>query len=317
MSSATTPNSEKAAPKSDAPMADPRRLMVLLVTGMSGAGKTSALKALEDMGYEAIDNVPLTLLESLVFPSQRSLEAREFQRPLAIGVDIRTRDFGAKAFSRELDQLKEEKSVKVRVLFLDCDDDKLRQRYAETRHRHPLALDRPVDDGIAHERRLMTPIRERADLTVDTSETSLGDLKRLLDGHFRLEDRQGLAVFVTSFSFRHGIPREADLVFDVRFLANPHYDPALRPLTGKTPEVGDFVSADRGFEQFFKSLCNLLAPLLPRYAEEGKSYLTIAIGCTGGRHRSVFVAEQLSSWLEKQGLRIHLFHRELDGLRKA
>lgn len=317
MSAATTNEKANTAPVADMQKDDPGHLRVLLVTGMSGAGKTSALKALEDLGYEAVDNVPLSLLGSLIFPGQRRLEIREFQQPLAIGVDIRTRDFGAKAFSRELDRLKDEGSVKVQVLFLDCDDETLRRRYAETRHRHPLAHDRPVGDGIAHERRLMVPIRDRADLAVDTSETSLGDLKRILEGHFRVADRQSLAVFVTSFSFRHGIPREADLVFDVRFLANPHYDPALRPLTGKDAEVGAFVSADRGFDGFFNSLCDLLAPLLPRYAEEGKSYLTIAVGCTGGRHRSVFVAERLSSWLEKRGLRIHLFHRELDESRKA
>ncbi|MCG8509859.1 MAG: RNase adapter RapZ [Rhodospirillales bacterium] len=305
------------SPVDEPTAADKGVLTVLLVTGMSGAGKTSALKALEDLGYEAIDNVPLSLLDSLVFPSQRSLGAREFQSPLAIGIDIRTRDFGAKAFSRELDRLKDERSVKVQVMFLDCDDEQLRRRYAETRHRHPLALDRPVEDGIAHERRLMAPIRDRADLTVDTSDASLGDLKRILEGHFRLGNRQSLTVFVTSFSFRHGIPREADLVFDVRFLANPHYDSDLRHLTGKDSRVGAFVSADPGFERFFSDLSNLLAPLLPRYAEEGKSYLTIAIGCTGGRHRSVFVAEQLSSWLEKQGSQIHLVHRELDETRKA
>lgn len=285
---------------------------VLIVTGLSGAGKTSALKALEDMGYEAVDNLPLSLLANLVLPGQRSLASREFQRPLAIGVDIRTRDFGVEAFGRELDRLAAESDVSARVLFLDCDDGELAQRYVETRHRHPLAGERPVQDGIAHERRLMAPLRDRADVVVDTSGIVLGDLKRLLDGHFGLADKPGLSIFVTSFGFRRGLPRQADLVFDVRFLANPHYDPALRPLTGQDPRVAAFVEADPDFARFFDGLCNLLEPLLPRYAAEGKSYLTIAVGCTGGRHRSVLVAEKLAEWLDKRGVRIHLSHRELE-----
>ena len=293
-----------------------KRREVLLVTGMSGAGKTSALKALEDLGYEAVDNLPLSLLDSLVFPRQRSLESPDLSRPIAIGIDIRTRDFGTETFSRELDDLRTEEEIEVRVLFLDCDDDELRRRYAETRHRHPLAVDRPVEDGIAHERRLLAGIRDSADVVIDTGGQSLGDLKRLLDGHFGLKDRPGLSVFVTSFSFRRGLPREADLVFDVRFLDNPHYDSSLRPLTGRDSRVGDFIAKDPGFAAFFENLCRLLEPLLPRYAEEGKSYLTIAVGCTGGRHRSVFTAEKLAKWLEKKGLIITLFHRELDGSQK-
>jgi len=287
---------------------------VLVVTGMSGAGKTSALKALEDLGYEAIDNVPLSLLDSLVLPRQRSLESQDFRRPVAVGVDIRTRDFAADTLAAELDLLAEKRErITVRVLFLDCDDEQLGRRYAETRHRHPLALDRPVRDGIVHERRLLAALRDRADVVIDTSSASLGDLKRTLDGHFAIKDRPGLTVFVTSFSFKRGLPREADLVFDVRFLANPHYDPALRPLTGRDAEVGAFIARDTDFEPFFDNLCRLLGPLLPRYAEEGKSYLTIATGCTGGRHRSVYTAEKLAGWLENQGLKIHLYHRELDG----
>lgn len=306
------PRSSSKSPQNPEPK--PRK--VLLVTGMSGAGKTSALKVLEDLGYEAVDNLPLSLLESLVFPRQRSLETEGLLRPIAIGIDIRTRDFGSETFSQELDRLLSADEIEVRVLFLDSDNDELRRRYAETRHRHPLAMDRPVEDGIVHERRLMTPICDRADVVIDTGGLSLGDLKRMLDGHFGLKDRPGLSVFVTSFSFRRGVPREADLVFDVRFLANPHYDSNLRPLTGRDPRVGEFVSRDPGFTDFFGNLCRLLAPLLPRYAEEGKSYLTIAVGCTGGRHRSVFVAEKLAGWLESQGLKINLFHRELDGSQK-
>lgn len=309
----SSPRRPPPAPRDSAAPSGRGGSPVLIVTGLSGAGKTSTLKALEDMGYEAVDNLPLSLLANLVLPGQRSLESREFQRLLAIGVDIRTRDFGTEAFSRELDRLAAETELSVRVLFLDCDDDELRQRYAETRHRHPLAAERPVQDGIAHERRLMAPLRDRADVVVDTSGLALGDLKRTLDGHFGLADKPGLSIFVTSFAFRRGLPRQADLVFDVRFLANPHYDPALQPLTGQNPRVAAFIEADPDFTRFFDGLCALLEPLLPRYAAEGKSYLTIAVGCTGGRHRSVLVAEKLAEWLDKRGVPIHLSHRELDG----
>ncbi|NQU57570.1 MAG: RNase adapter RapZ [Rhodospirillales bacterium] len=274
---------------------------VLLVTGMSGAGKSSALKAFEDIGYEAIDNVPLSLIGALVNPPQKD----SFQRPIAIGVDIRTRDFTIDSFIRELGALE------AKVLFIDCDDDELRRRYAETRHRHPLAQDRPVSDGISRERALVSPLRDRADVVVDTTRFGPGELKRILSGHFDLARGSDLNVFVTSFSFRKGLPREADLVFDVRFLANPHYDPTLKDLCGKDDAVGNFIAGDENFGTFFDNLTALLSPLLPRYAAEGKSYLTIALGCTGGRHRSVFVAEKLASWIEREERPVHLLHRDL------
>lgn len=282
-----------------------------LVTGMSGAGKTSALKAFEDLGYEAMDNVPLSFLTTVVRPVQGRFGTRGLNAPLAIGIDIRTRDFGVEPFLRELDRLVAETTTEVEVLFLDCDDDELRRRYAETRHRHPLAQDRPVSDGIARERRLVSILRERADLVVDTTGLAPGELKRILEGHFGLDSTPGLAIFVTSFSYRQGLPRDADLVFDVRFLANPHYDPDLRPLTGRDAAVADYVAGDAGFQQFFDGLTGLLLPLLPRYAAEGKSYLTIAVGCTGGRHRSVFVAEKLAAWMKDQGQQVHLHHKAL------
>ncbi|MBC8158815.1 MAG: RNase adapter RapZ [Alphaproteobacteria bacterium] len=297
---------------SPAASSDTDHLDVLLVTGMSGAGKTSALKALEDLGFEAIDNVPLSLLGTLVLPRHMRPDAEGFSQPIAIGVDIRTRDFGTDTFLKALERLRAEEEVNVRVLFLDCDDDLLRRRYAETRHRHPLALDRPVRDGIAHERRVLNPLRDLADIVIDSSELSLGGLKRALDGHCGHLRRRGLSVLVTSFAFRRGIPRQADLVFDVRFLTNPYYDPALRPLTGRSEAVAAYVAADVDFADFFENLCNLLEPLLPRYVAEGKSYLTIAVGCSGGQHRSVFIAEKLAAWLEKTGTTVHLNHRELD-----
>ncbi len=278
---------------------------VLLVTGVSGAGKSSALKALEDLGYEAVDNLPVSLIGRLVTPG-------DFPRPIAVGVDIRTRDFDAQGFLAELDRLSEGAGVAVRLLFMDCDDPVLVRRYAETRRRHPLADDRPVSDGLKRERAMMASVLARADLRIDTSEMAPADLKRALQGHFRIEGGSDLALFVTSFSYRLGLPRDADLVFDVRFLNNPHYDRALRPLTGLDPAVGRFIAADSKFKPFFANLTRLLEPLLAAYAAEGKSYLTIAVGCTGGRHRSVFVAERLANWLAGLGRAARLGHRDLD-----
>lgn len=281
---------------------------VIIVTGMSGAGKTSALKAFEDLGFEAVDNMPLSLLHSLVVKPPVGARAA---KPLAIGVDIRTRDFDAEAFARELAQLGRDTNGQAAVLYMDCDDDELRRRYAETRHRHPLAQDRPVSDGIAHERALMTPLRDTADVVLDTTSFGPGEMKMLLRGHFNVEADTAMTLFVMSFGFKNGLPREADLVFDVRFLVNPHYDPMLKALTGRDKAVADHVAADPDFQPFFNNLTTLLTPLLPRYAQEGKSYLTVAVGCTGGRHRSVAVTEKLSQWLEQRGERVHLRHRDL------
>jgi RNase adapter protein RapZ len=272
---------------------------VLVVTGMSGAGRATALKALEDLGYEAVDNLPLALLSALVAAPSTSGH-------LALGLDVRTRDFAVPTLIEALDRLP------LRILFLDCDDDRLMRRYTETRRRHPLAADRPVADGIRLERERLRPLRDRADLVVDTTALSPADLKRLLAGQFALHAAPGISLFVTSFAYRHGLPRDADLVLDMRFLRNPHYVPALRPLTGRDAEVGAFVEADPDFAPLFAGLCGWLAALLPRFEREGKSYLTIAVGCTGGRHRSVYVAERLAQFLGRQGRTVQLAHRDIE-----
>ncbi|CCQ75072.1 RNase adapter RapZ [Magnetospira sp. QH-2] len=286
---------------------------VLLVTGLSGAGKTSALKALQDMGYETVDNIPLTFLGALVEGHRYSQQRDDESPPLAIGMDIRTRGFALDAVVEELDRLSQVVQVDVRVLFLDCDDQELHRRYVETRHRHPLALDRPVLDGVREERRLMQPLRGRADVVLDTSALPLGELKARLHEHFFTDGGEELTIFVMSFGFKRGIPRDADLMFDVRFLNNPHYDPALRPLCGKDKPVADYVGSDPAFTPFFDDLTSLLEPLLPRYAAEGKSYLTITLGCTGGRHRSVYTTERLGKRLAERGHRVQIRHRDLDG----
>ncbi|HYD31042.1 MAG TPA: RNase adapter RapZ [Azospirillaceae bacterium] len=296
-----TPTSDSHPPATTA-LQPPRR--AIIITGLSGAGLSRALKALEDLGYEAVDNLRLSLVPALVDQAA--------DRPLAIVIDSRTRDFSADAFEAQLDELSSRDDLDPRLLFLDCADEELQRRFTETRRRHPLAVDRPVPDGIQRERALLAPLRQRAHVVIDSTVLSVHDLRRILAGHFQLDATPGLTVFVTSFSFRQGLPREADLVFDVRFLTNPHWDPHLRPLTGLDAPVAERVAADPDFGLFFRRMTDLLQPLLPRYNQEGKSYLTIAIGCTGGRHRSVFVAERLADWLRGLGVKVGLAHRDLE-----
>lgn len=281
------------------------RTRLVIVTGMSGAGRTSALKALEDLGYEAVDNLPLSLLGSLVHAEGLG------QGGLAIDVDIRTRGFSAGRFRETIDGLFARPDIDGRLLFIDCDDDALRRRFTETRRRHPLAKDRPVSDGIAQERRMIDGLKARADQVIDTTSLSVADLRRIVAGAFAPAGGVHPSVFVTSFAYRLGLPRDADLVFDVRFLENPHYVDALRPMSGLDREVGAFIEKDAAFAPFMDRLEALVIPLLPRYEHEGKMYLTIAIGCTGGRHRSVFVAERLGAAIARAGLDVRIAHRDL------
>ena len=280
---------------------------LLLVTGISGAGKSSTLKFLEDIGYEAVDNLPVSMVHRLI--SDGSLP-----HPIAIGIDVRTRDFGSKKFLEELSYLLKHPGINVTLLFLDCDDEILGRRFEETRRRHPLTEELSVRDGIRYEREKLSHIQEQSSIIIDTSDLELKDLKRILDGHFALSQRTEPAIFITSFSFRRGLPRDADLLFDVRFLRNPHYNRDLRLLSGQDNPVCEYIQKDKDFQTFFDNLTTLIQPLIPRYAEEGKKYLTIAIGCTGGRHRSVFVAEKLYSWMKDRMVRVQLFHRNLDKL---
>lgn len=284
---------------------------VLLVSGVSGAGKSSALKLLEDLGYEAVDNMPLSLAGRLILGADGEPKAPD-AHPLAIGIDIRTRDFDTSNFLEFLDQLAASPDIDAKLLFVDCDDEVIGRRFKETRRRHPLAADRPVIDGLRRERRIMEPLRARADTVIDTTDLIVGDLKVRLEQAFGLEDDPGLGIFVMSFSFKRGVPRDADLVFDVRFLKNPHYDETLRPKTGQSMDVQDYVSADPAFDGFWAHLTGMTEPLLPRYRAEGKSYLTIAFGCTGGRHRSVTIAERYHAWLAEKGWRSQIRHRDLD-----
>lgn len=286
----------------------------VLVTGLSGAGRGTALAALEDMGYVAVDNVPLPLLGDLMRSTAGS--PGEMAAPLAFGVDTRTYGFEPHDLVRRVQDLRLRPDIDMRLLFLDCDSETLQRRYTESRRPHPLAPDRPVKDGIGEERKQLGWVRDSADVVIDTSALSPHAFKQLLVGHFALGRSLGTRLAVMSFSYRRGLPREADLVFDVRFLKNPHYVPTLKPLTGRNQAVAAFVAGDPGYRPFIDSLKGLIGPLLPRFDVEGKSYLTIAIGCTGGRHRSVFIAEQLAAWLATRGRHARIRHRDLERSRR-
>lgn len=279
-------------------------MKLVLVTGLSGAGKSVALRTLEDAGFEAIDNVPLSFLPAVA-------GTKETSGSLAIGVDIRSRDFSLKRVLDALRALRARPDASLSILYLDCDDEVLRRRFTETRRRHPLAHDRPVEAGIRHERELLEGLRDIADAVIDTSDMSAADLRRIVSEQFARDERQ-LSIAVTSFSYKRGVPREADLVFDVRFLRNPHYVPELQPLTGREAPVGEYISQDPAWPGFFTRLEEFILPLLPCYQKEGKQYLTIAIGCTGGKHRSVYTAEKLAEFLQAKEIKVLLRHRELN-----
>lgn len=282
----------------------PAGARVLLVTGLSGAGKSSALKIFEDLGYEAVDNLPISLLPRILDPGDEA-------RPLAVGIDSRTRGFDAAEIAGLLAQIRADPSRQIALLYFDCTGEELARRFSETRRRHPLAQDRPVADGIARERELLAPLRSVADHVIDTSAFSIHQLKRLLGDTFRLQRTAAMTVTIMSFGFSRGIPRDADLVFDMRFLRNPHWDAQLRPLTGKSPQVAAYVEADENFKPAFERMRDLTLQLLPLYKREGKSYLIIAFGCTGGQHRSVFTAESMVRAFEAAGHEVNVIHRDM------
>lgn len=286
------------------------RQRVLLVSGLSGAGRTSILRALEDVGFEAIDNPPTEAIEDLVADGPPDPTRR-----VAVGVDVRSRGFNPEALLDVLARLKATPGLRAELIFAWADETVLLRRFTETRRRHPLSPQGRVRDGIAAEQLQTAELRAAADLVLDTSDLSLVALRQWIDRHFgpgAAEDRMGgLAVAVTSFAFPAGLPRDADMVLDARFLRNPHYDKALRPRTGIDPEVAAYVAADPDYERFFQKMLELIQLVLPRFVQEGKKYATIAIGCTGGRHRSVAIAEKLGSHLTQTGWRVTVTHREL------
>lgn len=303
------------SPSPASPTTQTMRRPFVVVSGLSGAGRVTALSALADMGYVAIDNIPLTLLDDLV--QSTTGKPGEQAPPLAFGIDTRTFGFDPRALLRRVREFKGHQGLAVQLLFLEADTETLQRRYTESRRPHPLAPDRPVVDGIVEERRQIGFLRDHADVRIDTSGLSPHRLKQILAGHFALGVAAGVRISVMSFSYRRGLPREADLVFDARFLKNPHYEPTLKPLTGRDPAVAAFVATDPDYRPFVDRLQGLIGPLLPRFDAEGKSYLTIAVGCTGGRHRSVALAEELAEWLRRSGRSVTLLHRDAERAEEA
>ncbi len=295
--------------RAGAPEPDSQPVRIVLVTGLSGAGKTSALHAFEDMGYEVVDNLPLALVRRLL----RTGAGEEDRRPLALGVDLRTRDFAASHLADLLRMLEARPDVTAELLFFDASDDVLIRRFSETRRPHPAADDRPLRDAIAIERKMLGPVRALADFIYDTSDSSIHDLRRRLRARYGEKPSDGLVISILSFAYARGVPREADLVFDVRFLRNPHHEPRLRARTGRDRAVGRYIAQDPRLRGFWRRLTGLVSFLLPAYREEGKRYLTIAIGCTGGRHRSVYLAERLHRHLARKGIRASILHRDCAG----
>jgi len=294
-----------------APRGEPRR--VVLVTGLSGAGRSSILHVLEDLGYEAVDNPPLHMMAELVTRGDR---------PVAVGIDTRSRGFAPATVLQTLSVLRQNPALRPELLFAWASESALLRRYTETRRRHPMAPSGRVSEGIQSESGLLAPLRDAADLVLDTSTLPIPTLRNTIEQRFGLGEAQaGMTVSLTSFAYSRGLPPDADLVFDVRFLRNPHYDPILRPETGLDAQVAAFIAADPAYRPFLDLVTDLLTLLLPRFVQEGKKYAGIAIGCTGGRHRSVHVAQQLAARLseapapggapEHFSWRVTLNHREL------
>ena len=280
---------------------------IAVITGMSGAGRSTVIHALEDLGWETVDNLPLALIPRLAEPGATG------GRPLALGLDTRTRGFSAEAVIETVAQLRATPGVAPSLVFIDASDAALIARYAETRRRHPVAPDEDVSLGVARERDMLSALRARADVLIDTSDMSPHALKAAIRARLAHDRAPGLSVSVQSFSYKRGAPREADMVFDCRFLRNPHWDAALRALDGRDAAVAAYVAQDPLFTPFFEKLSELAVMLLPAYKAEGKAYFCIALGCTGGRHRSVALAERLARRLNGEGWRVNLRHRELEG----
>ena len=278
---------------------------VVLLTGASGAGRTTTAHALEDLGFETIDNLPISLLD-------RVLGGSAAMPPLAVAIDVRNRDFSVDAVVTVLDRFSASDSAQAEVLYLDCRADVLLRRYSETRRRHPMAPSETPEIGIERELELLAPIRARADHLIDTSDMSPHDLRAEVERRFGPGAEGAMAIAVESFSYKRGLPRGVDMIFDVRFLANPHWEPTLRALDGRDPQVADFIEEDPRFDDFFRRISGLVLSLLPAFKDEGKTYLSVGLGCTGGQHRSVAVAERLAKALADNGWQVSTRHRELE-----
>ena len=282
--------------------------LVVVITGMAGAGRSTAAKALEDLGFYVVDNLPPKLINRVV--EIADVADRPSYR-LAVAVDSRTGVYTFEQLQQEILVL-QRLGIRTMVVFLDADDQALVKRFQETRRPHPLQAD-TLEESIATERRILEDLRGNADVLIDTTELSVHDLRRRLVEAFEAPvPERSMKVSVTSFGFKHGSPRDLDLVFDVRFLPNPHWVPELRPLTGLDPAVADHVLSDESAQEFVDRVADLLEFLLPRYVEEGKAYLRVGVGCTGGRHRSVAIAEELARRLTDSKTAVSTWHRDVE-----
>ena len=277
---------------------------IIVVSGPSGAGRSTAINVLEDLGFEAIDNVPLSLIPRLT--------DGPLTRPLAIGIDIRNRDFSVQGVQDTLDGLQANTQIDSQLVFLEANEDALVRRYSETRRRHPLAPDEPAIQGIRREAELLSPLRSRAEFLLDTSDLSPHDLKARLTDWFGEKGAALFGITLQSFSFKRGLPKGSDMTFDCRFLKNPYWEPALRKMTGLDQDVGAHIQTDALAGTFIAKTTDLLLTLLPAFRNEGKSHISIGFGCTGGQHRSVYVTEQVAIALAEQGWQVSKRHRELE-----
>jgi len=282
----------------------------VLLTGLSGAGKSQAIHALEDLGYFCVDNLPTALIPTI---AEQTKDAEAGTRPTAVVVDIRDADF-ARTFPAILEKLRFDESLGVVVIFLEANDETLIRRYSETRRPHPLTPDQSAVEGISKERKVLAPIKALADRIFDTSDLTVHELRRAFIDLTQRGNEQELAVTLVSFGYKHGVPVEADLLFDVRFLPNPYFVKELKGLTGRDPEIQAFLDRVEATGTFLEKTTDLLRFLIPHYMTEGKTYVTIAVGCTGGRHRSVMVTERLREQLaELEGVLLRVKHRDVFG----
>jgi RNase adapter protein RapZ len=283
---------------------DSKQLVIL--TGLSGSGKSTVLKAFEDMGFYCVDNMPVELIP--IFAELHAAGEGDFSRA-ALLVDARE---GAQLQKLPGLLMHLRKDHPISLVFIEAHDDALLRRYSETRRPHPLGKDYSVRESLLHERELMAPIRKLADVVIDSTQFNVHELRNFITRRFKSPDRHPMLISVVSFGYKYGVPVDADLIFDVRFLPNPHFVPALRKFSGRDAKVRRFIRSFPQTGEFLRRMESLLAYLMPHYIEEGKSYLTIAFGCTGGKHRSVMLAEEIKKALEKRKYATKVFHRDID-----